>query len=156
MLIPFRLDLSPLNTYSRSTSVKHISTHSSSTPNSYTVIQHTLWGPVSCFSSSASLTLPLRIMHMATLNSQSQRTWRREQTRRVTLVLTRNKNFEPHAVRFISLHKVIMKQVRKCTYREAILRNLLLLPVCIQFVKHVFHSSVQLVLEISPPPITFS
>jgi len=69
----------------------------------------------------------------------------------LTLLLTHKKNFGPHAARFISLHNDVIKQVRKCTYGATIIRNLLLLPVGIQIVKHVFHSSVQLVFETTPP-----
>jgi hypothetical protein len=61
-------------------------------------------------------------------------------------------NYEPRAARFISLHRVVIKQVRIFTYRATILRNLQFMTVGIQFVQHVFHSSVQLVFEISPPP----
>lgn len=68
------------------------------------------------------------------------------------MLLTHKKNFGPHDARFISLHANVIKLVRKCVYSATILRDLLLLPVGIQIVKHVFHSSVQLVFEISPPP----
>jgi hypothetical protein len=88
---------------------------------------------------------------MVTLTSQSQRTQHRAGTRSVILLKTHNKNFEPHAPRFISLHRVVIKQVRKRTYNATILSNSLLLPAGIQFVQHVFHSSVQLVFEISLP-----
>jgi hypothetical protein len=111
----------------------------SPTPSSYFHTEHTLWAPLSCFSSSASLIPPSRLLNTTALTSQSQYTWRRAQTRSATLQLTcRQKRLNPNAARFRSFDKVIIKQVRSYTRSATILANLLLLPVGIQFVKHIW------------------
>jgi hypothetical protein len=106
ILIPFRLDLSPLNAYSRSTSVRYISTASSSI-NIKKPHGHRAY----------ALRAPVLFQLLSVSDSSVKNTAHgyHKGTRWVTLLLTHNKKYKPQITRFMSLHRDVIKQVRKCT-----------------------------------------